>query len=389
MSEDFQRRALSFGGVADAYHRGRPSYPAESAAWLAGTEPCTVLELGAGTGKLTADLLALGHDVYATEPDEEMLAVLRAELPQVHTSASGAEEIPLPDESVDVVVAAQCFHWFDPERALPEIARVLKPGGTLALVWHRRDERIPWVKKLGRIIGTQENNADLAASVLDTSPYFGEIARETFKFWQVVDRRSIVDLALSRSNIAVLGQAQRDRVVADLLALYDDYGRGMDGMQLPYLTECYRTTVVQRPVPPPEPERPLFASDDPDARPQGDDVADSGAGSGDGPGADISRDGAPAAPSDTAGGADEPAHAGGPLSDASGSEPSEPSAVERTAERHYPTTWHTGAGRAMSAVTSVGGSPVIGGASMTDTAATLPRVLVGSDDTATVLIDFR
>src|SRR3954471_855552 len=123
------RAALSFGSVADAYDRGRPSYPREAAAWLVGEEPVTVLELGAGTGKLTEVLVGLGHDVHATDPDEQMLAVLRERLPDVRTSVAPAEAVPAPDASYDVVVCAQSFHWFDHERALPEIARVLKPGG--------------------------------------------------------------------------------------------------------------------------------------------------------------------------------------------------------------------------------------------------------------------
>ncbi|WP_137295166.1 class I SAM-dependent methyltransferase [Nocardioides dongxiaopingii] len=252
MTEDQQRHARSFGGVADAYDRGRPTYPADAVAWLVGTEPVAVLELGAGTGKLTERLVALGHEVYATEPDEAMLEVLRRHLPDVPTSASGAEEIPLPDRSVDVVVAGQCFHWFDAERALPEIARVLKPGGVLAAVWNQRDARIPWVRKLGRIIGTQEDLTDPLAAVAASSD-FGDVETGSFKHWQVVDRRSIQDLVRSRSNVAVLGDSERERTVADVLALYDDYGRGMDGMQLPYVTACYRAVVVDRPEPAPTP----------------------------------------------------------------------------------------------------------------------------------------
>ena len=263
MTEDLHRHARSFGGVADAYDRGRPSYPDDAVAWLTGERPLTVLELGAGTGKLTARLVARGHDVHATEPDEAMLEVLRRRLPDVRTSASGAEEIPAPDQSIDVVVAAQCYHWFDPEVALPEIARVLKPGGWFAAVWNERDERIPWVRKLGRIIGTQEHQRDPVGSVA-TSGLFGDVDAETFKHWQTVDRRSIQDLVRSRSNIAVLGEAERERVLADLLALYDDYGRGMDGMQLPYRTLCFRARVAERvPEPVLEPTVPiaLWASD--------------------------------------------------------------------------------------------------------------------------------
>src|SRR6476619_1490919 len=154
------RWARSFGSVVADSDRGRPSYPREAAAWLAGERPVTVLELGAGTGKLTAQLVALGHDVHATDPDTAMLDILRRDLPDVRTSVASAEEIPLPDRSVDVVVCAQAFHWFDLDRALPEIARVLRPGGRLALVWNQRDERIPWVRRLGALIGTQDQLRD-------------------------------------------------------------------------------------------------------------------------------------------------------------------------------------------------------------------------------------
>lgn len=263
MSEDLQRHARSFGGVADAYDRGRPTYPDDAVAWLTSGQPdpeavrpMTVLELGAGTGKLTAHLLAHGHDVHATEPDEAMLAVLRRNLPGVRTSATTAEQIPLADHTVDVVVAAQCYHWFDPDVALDEINRVLKPGGTFAVVWHERDERIPWVRKLGRIIGTQEQSRDLGDD-LALSELFGEADAEVFKHWQTVDRRTIVDLARSRSNLAVMGESERERVLTELLALYDDYGRGMDGMQLPYRTRCFRTKALARPEPvKPEPVKP-------------------------------------------------------------------------------------------------------------------------------------
>jgi ubiquinone/menaquinone biosynthesis C-methylase UbiE len=234
----------SFGGVADAYERGRPTYPREAAAWLAGEQPTTVLELGAGTGKLTEVLAALGHDVHATDPDEQMLERLREKLPDVRTSAAGAEDIPAPDAAYDVVVVAQAFHWFDHDRALPEIARVLKPGGRLAVVWNARDEKIPWVRKLGRIIGTQDQVP--SSDVLVTSPLFGFVEDASFRHWQTVDRASIQDLVLSRSNVAVLDEAGRAAKLAEVLAFYDDYGRGMDGMQLPYLAQCFKASVVER-----------------------------------------------------------------------------------------------------------------------------------------------
>ena len=236
--------ALSFGDVAAAYDRARPTYPRAAAAWAVGDQPTTVLELGAGTGKLTEVLVSLGHDVHATDPDEQMLTVLRERLPEVRTSLAAAEDIPAPDASYDVVVAAQAFHWFDHDRALSEIARVLKPGGRVAVVWNVRDERIPWVRKLGRIIGSQEQSR--SEEPLVTSAFFGFVEAESFRHWQLVDRESIQELALSRSNVATLDDAARADKLAEVVAFYDDYGRGMDGMQLPYVTACHRAVVSER-----------------------------------------------------------------------------------------------------------------------------------------------
>jgi ubiquinone/menaquinone biosynthesis C-methylase UbiE len=240
--------ARSFGGVAEAYDRGRPTYPREAAVWLTSDQPLTVLEIGAGTGKLTGELVALGHDVHATEPDPQMLAILTKNHPTLRASQASAEEIPFGDATYDVVVSAQAFHWFDHDRALPEIARVLKPRGRLSLVWNQRDERIPWVKRLGRIIGTQEHLAD-PGEVLERSKLFGDLEHESFRFWQVVDRTSIQDLVRSRSNIAVLSPAEQEAKMAEVLAFYDDFGRGMDGMQLPYTASCFRTEVLDRVTP--------------------------------------------------------------------------------------------------------------------------------------------
>jgi SAM-dependent methyltransferase len=248
--DEHPNHARSFGGVADAYDRGRPTYPREAAAWLTSDRPpqdraLSVLELGAGTGKLTEQLVALGHEVHATEPDEAMLAILRRHLPEVRASLAPAEEIPSGDAAYDVVVSAQAFHWFDMNLALPEIARVLRPGGHVALVWNYRDERIPWVKRLGQIIGTQENQPEPVAK-LAAARLFDEVEEAEFRHWQVVDRNSIRDLVLSRSNVAVLDEEQRAAKLDEVLAFYDDFGRGMDGMQLPYVARCYRATALDR-----------------------------------------------------------------------------------------------------------------------------------------------
>src|SRR5262245_3773492 len=123
--EERERRAGSFGGVAEVYERARPGYPEDAARWLAGADPRDVVDLAAGTGKLTRSLVALGHRVTAVEPLPEMLAQLRTAVPEAVAVTGSAESMPLADGAIDVVTVAQAFHWFDQAAALREIARVL------------------------------------------------------------------------------------------------------------------------------------------------------------------------------------------------------------------------------------------------------------------------
>lgn len=254
--------ARSFGPVANAYDRGRPDYPAKAAAWLIGGEARTVLELGAGTGKLTHHLVQQGHDIHATDPEPEMLRLLQERCPGVRTSIATAEAIPVPDRSVDVVVAAQSFHWFDHEVALPEIARVLKPGGHVALVWNKIDERIPWVRRFSRILG--DPGHDLSDDALVQSDYFGFVEEEKFNFWQLIDRVTVRDLARSKSHIATLPEDKLEAKLDEVSAFYAEFGRGMDGMQLPYQAHCFRSKVSAH--------RPAKRTDSTDVGPAQDEV---------------------------------------------------------------------------------------------------------------------
>jgi SAM-dependent methyltransferase len=253
MDPDLHRFARSFDTVADAYDRGRPSYPTAAVEWLVGTDQKSVLEVGAGTGKLTEALVALGHDVHATDPSAEMLAKLSENLPDVRTSVATAERLPSLDASVDIVVCAQAFHWFDQEAALAEFARVLRTGGHLALVWNSRDDKIPWVRKLGALIGDQDANVQAPESLV-RSTRFGFVDDASYRHWQTVGKEALCDMALSRSSVATLDPKTRERTLAGVRALYDDYGRGPDGMQLPWIARCFRASVIEHPwsVPPRE-----------------------------------------------------------------------------------------------------------------------------------------
>lgn len=230
-------RGLSFGTVAGAYERSRPGYPAEAVRWLIGDRPRRVIDLGAGTGKLTRDLVAYGHNVVAVEPSGPMLVQLRQVLPSTDARQGTAESIPAEDASFDVVVMAQAFHWVDREVAVPEIARVLRPGGRLALVWNLRDESERWVHDLWQVIAPDEPREIVSAELPPGSP-FGPWEQATFRHTQPVDRDTTLELALSRSYVASRPTAERADLLARAGRIFDSHA-GDDAI-LPYLTHCYR-----------------------------------------------------------------------------------------------------------------------------------------------------
>ena len=236
-------RATSFGAVAGAYERARPGYPDDAVRWLAGDEPCEVIDLGAGTGKLTRSLVALGHRVIAVEPLEEMLEQLRRAVLGATAVRGSAEAIPLPDGSADVVTCAQAFHWFDRTVALREMARVLRGGGRVALVWNTRDDSQGWVAELtDTVIGRSEFRAGgvvAAAASIDETGLFGPVERASFAHVQMLGRSDLVELVRSRSQCAVLTEDERRPVLEHVEALFDAHAR--DGvLAMPYATECFR-----------------------------------------------------------------------------------------------------------------------------------------------------
>jgi ubiquinone/menaquinone biosynthesis C-methylase UbiE len=215
------QRARSFARVAEEYERGRPGYPREAIEWLLGGEPLDVLDLGAGTGKLTEALLDGGHRVIAVEPLEQMRAILTARLPGASALAGTAEDLPLKDASVDAVTVGAAFHWFDERAALAEIARVLRPPGVLGLLGNAFDTSLPWVARVREILGPPAiQRPGHWPSVEDLAERFVEVEDREFPHEQRVDRASLRDLASSRSSLAVMDGDERERVLASLDRLW-------------------------------------------------------------------------------------------------------------------------------------------------------------------------
>ncbi len=236
-------RSLSFGSAAAAYERGRPSYPPEAIDWLLPTGARKVLDLGAGTGKLTTRLVERGLDVVAVDPIPDMLEVLRASLPDTVALEGTAEAIPLEDNGVDAVLVAQAWHWVDPERAIPEVARVLRPGGRLGLVWNTRDERLGWVRELGDIIGSDGDRGRFNVAL--PAP-FDEPQRHQVEWTNYLTPQALIDLVASRSYCITSPTEVRVRTldqVRELLATHPALANSA-GLALPYVTVCIRATLA-------------------------------------------------------------------------------------------------------------------------------------------------
>ncbi|GLE57573.1 putative methyltransferase [Mycobacteroides chelonae] len=236
--------SLSFGSQAAAYERGRPSYPPEAIDWLLPDGAHDVLDLGAGTGKLTTRLVERGLNVIAVDPLAEMLEVLSNSLPETPALLGTAEEIPLPDNSVDAVLVAQAWHWVDPERAIPEVARVLRPGGRLGLVWNTRDERLGWVADLGRIIGSEDDPFNHTVSL--PAP-FTEQERHQVEWTSYLTPQALLDMVASRSYCITAPEAARKKTlqqVRELLSTHPALAQST-GLALPYVTVSIRATLNQ------------------------------------------------------------------------------------------------------------------------------------------------
>lgn len=232
---DRGEHANSFGPAADIYERGRPPYPEEALDWLLPGGAPRVIDLGAGTGKLTRQIRDRGLPVTAVEPSDGMRAELARAVPGVPSVAGSAEHIPLPAGAADVVLCAQAWHWVDVERAVPEVARVLAPGGRLGLIWNLRDEREDWVRRLGEIISSPEMHRRT-----EVGAPFGPAEVREFRWTHRIGLDRLMDLVASRSAVILLSAQERAALLDEVreLAATHPVLAGRETFALPYVTQC-------------------------------------------------------------------------------------------------------------------------------------------------------
>lgn len=242
--------AVGFAAAADRYAAGRPDYPAAVANWLrndlALAPGATVVDLGAGTGKFLPALRNTGAALVAVEPVAAMRARIETEQPDVTVLGGTAQAIALPDASVDVVVCAQAFHWFASAEALAEIARVLRPGGRLGLIWNVRDASVAWVRRLTAILDEHQGDAPRHESGVWRRSFpaagFGPLQERAWPHAHVGPAEAVVlDRSLSVSFIAALPPEKRAEVADALHGLVADTPELAKGgtVRFPYVTRAY------------------------------------------------------------------------------------------------------------------------------------------------------
>jgi SAM-dependent methyltransferase len=239
-------------GFADGerYHPARPDYPNDAVMYLVQSlgieDDAHVLDLGAGTGIFTGQLIPFCANITAVEPTPGMRDVLSKRLPLVNVLDGRDVAIPLESRTVDCVVVAQAFHWFDAPLALEEIHRVLVEGGRLGVLWNERDESIPWVAELGEAMRWPAHQPYQVGqdftSILESGPFIN-IERRKFHHRQTLDHEGLLQRVLTTSYIAVMDDEDQAGVLRDVKGVVDPLP---DIVELPYVTDVYRATAMLR-----------------------------------------------------------------------------------------------------------------------------------------------
>jgi SAM-dependent methyltransferase len=235
-------RATSFGADVAAYELGRPEYVDEHVAWLLDGVSGRVLDLGAGSGKLTRAIVRLGFDAVAVDPDADMLERNTA----APTLVGRADAIPVADGSVAAVTVGQAWHWFDPATAGPEIARVLRPRGRLGLIWNTRDSSHPFVAALGEIAGPSPAELMVAAEAVTQVPGFGPFERSQWTRTRVMTPAEIEAMVASRSAFLTASATEQHAMLAalrDLMATHP-HTAGRERFDYPLHSTCYRADAL-------------------------------------------------------------------------------------------------------------------------------------------------
>lgn len=242
-----REKSTSFGQAASAYESGRPEYPAEAVAWMLQPvrEPgraLRVADVGAGTGKLTRAVVELGADVVAIDPDAAMLASLRENVVGVPTFAGTAESLPLPDAGLDAVVMGQAWHWVDPDAGSREVARTVRVGGVLGLIWNIRDEREDWVHRLTLAMGASNAETLLAGRGPRIAPPLTDLEHRTWSWSRRITLAQLRDLVFSRSDVITASPEERARIDAEVDGVVASVSGLADGgaVELPYVTHAFR-----------------------------------------------------------------------------------------------------------------------------------------------------
>ena len=247
---DRETRRLSFGSVATDYDRYRPSPPPQMLDWLIPLGARAILDLAAGTGAVTRELIGRAPRIIAVEPDERMRAVLTARCPEAEVLAGRGEDIPLPDASVDAVVISSAWHWLNPEQAVPEITRVLRVGGVLGVLWISRDVRVPWVTEFNRL-ARESREADRSPGGAPVGRRRREVTfppgtplsapeEHTVEFSLPMTKDELAGLLGTYSGVITLDAEQRADFSRRVRAFLDR--QPCDRVDLPLICRCLRST---------------------------------------------------------------------------------------------------------------------------------------------------